>query len=100
MWREFSGSEFVQKFRGKSLGSLVLPALDRMLLPHAIVVQTDRINLINCGCSLLSVLPFLLSEDPLLLWSMEVCINVGKYLLHKVPKGFPDLNAGMILYFV
>ena len=46
------------------------------------------------------VFPFLLSKDPLLLWSMEVCINVGKCLLYKVPKGFPDSNARIILYFV
>ena len=41
----------------------------------------------------------LLSKDPLLLWSMEIYINVGKYLLQKVPNGFHDSNAGIILYF-
>ena len=46
------------------------------------------------------VLPFLLSNDPLLLRSTEVYINVGKYLLYKVPKLFPDSNARLILYFV
>ena len=45
------------------------------------------------------VLPFLLPEDPPLLRSMEVFINIRKYLLHKVPKGFPDSNAKIILYF-
>ena len=29
---------------------------------------------------------------------MEVCINVMKYLLHKVPKGFPDSNVRKIFY--
>ena len=46
------------------------------------------------------VLPFLLSMDPLLLRSMEVSIDVRKYLLHKVPKGFHDSNAKIILYFL
>ena len=39
------------------------------------------------------LLPSLLSIDPLLVWSMEVFINVGKYLLHNVPNAFPDSNA-------
>ena len=46
------------------------------------------------------VLPFLLIKDQLLFRSMEVSINVGKYLLHKVPMGFHDSNVGIILYFV
>ena len=41
----------------------------------------------------------LLSKDQLLLWSMEVCINVGKYIFHNVPKDFPDSNAGIVVYF-
>ena len=46
------------------------------------------------------ILPFLLSKDPLLLWSIEVCSSVGKYLLHKVLKGFSKSYAGINLYFV
>ena len=30
---------------------------------------------------------------------MKVCINVGKYLRHKVPEGFPASNARIVLYF-
>ena len=38
MWKEYSRNEHLQEFHGKSLGSLVLSALDRMLLRHAIVL--------------------------------------------------------------
>ena len=41
------------------------------------------------------VLLLLLSKEPLLHWSMEGCVYVGKYLQHNVPKGFPDSNAGV-----
>ena len=38
MWWESSRSELVQELHVKSLGSLVLSSLDRMLLPNAIVL--------------------------------------------------------------
>ena len=83
----------------ESLGSFVLSALDRMLLPYKIVPTNRLDQSVQLSCSLVLVLPFLLSKDQLLHWSMEVCLNVGKYLLHKVPKGFPDSNAGIIYNF-
>ena len=45
------------------------------------------------------LLPYLRSKDPLLIWSMEACIDAGIYFLNKVSRGFHD-TAEIILYFV
>ena len=58
-------SELVPKVHGISVGSLVVPALDRMLLLHAIVIANLWHLSEQLSCPLVLVLPFLLSKDPL-----------------------------------
>ena len=82
----------------ESQGSHILSALDRMLPPDAIVLVKCLHLSDQLSCSLVLVLPILLSKDPLLLSSMDVCINVGKYFFHKVPRGFPNSNIYIYIY--